>query len=202
MTEKKGNWSAIKEMVFTYLAINKVLYWMNFIANMEQGAVGGVWQAVIARLLFQDAPLILGVVAFYFLDRAITMKRSKYSKIMENILFYAVGFVILMGIYTVYLWILSLFTTMTFTPEAFGVESWAAVIVYAFVMYLVASAVLNVKQYFKDRGKADYALPANTTDDKLTMLEVLFADGVLNQEEFEEKKAVVIANECEVGQEL
>ena len=192
MSTKKSSWSAVKEMVFTYLAINKVLYWMGFVASMESGDMGGVGQAVIARILQQDAPLILGVVAFYFLEKAITTKRSKYSKIMENVMFYTIGFVILMGIYIVYLWILSLFTPLTLSPESFGAESWIAVIGSALLMYLIASVVLNIKQHFKDKGKPAYD-PAPNDTDRLAMLNVLLEDGILTQEEFDVKKEKLLA---------
>jgi len=192
MGAKKSNWSAVKEMVFTYLAINKIMYWMGFVANIEQGDMGGVGRAVISRVIYQDAPLILGVVAFFFLDRAITMKRTKYSKIMENVMFYAIGFVIIMGIYVVYLGILSLFTPITFAAESFGAESWVAVIGSAFLMYLVASIVLNIKQYFKDKVKSDNTTQASSTD-RLSMLNILLEDGILTQEEFDNKKEKVLA---------
>ena len=97
--EVKKSWSPIKEMLFTYLAITKVMYWMNTIMVLEQRGLSSVSQAVMNRLLNQDAILIVSVIAFYYLDKKIQLKQSKYSKVLEHIIFYTIGFAALMGMF-------------------------------------------------------------------------------------------------------
>ena len=184
MRMKKRNWSAIKEMLFTYLAITKIIYWMNTITAIDQGGLGSVGDAVLMRLLYQDAILIVSVVFFYFLDQRIQLKQSKYSKVLEYIVFYAIGFVVLMGILLIYNWIV-------FGP--IPIDAVGAFIGNYVLGYLAIIIVLNIKQYFKAKGKPKTAQPAQSTDDKLVMLKTLLDDGVLTQEEFDRKKEKLLS---------
>ena len=81
-------WSSIKEILFAYLAINKIIYWINFITDLNQSELRNMREAVLMRLLTWDLQLILGVIAFFYLDKLIELKKSKYSNIVEYSLFY------------------------------------------------------------------------------------------------------------------
>ena len=185
MDAKKRNWSSIKEMLFTYLAITKIMYWLNTITAMEQGDLGSAGEAVLMRLMNQDIILIVSVIFFYFLDKRVQLKKSKYSKVLEYIVFYVIGFVALMGIMFIYSWIMSWF----FGP--IQIDSWGGLIGGYVLGYLVIVVVLNIKYYFKIKTKPEYVPPVQSNDDKLAMLKVLLDGGVLTQEEFDSKKEML-----------
>jgi len=175
----KKSWPPIKEMLFTYLAVTKILYWLNAISAIEQSGLSGVGDAVLTRLLHQDAIIIAGVVFFHFLENSLPKKMSKYNKVLEQIVFYAIGFVALIGIVLIY-------NLIVFGP--IQIESWGAFIGGSALGYLVIMAVLNLKIYFKAKIKPEYGPPAQHADDKLSMLKTLLDDGVLTQEEFDRMK--------------
>ena len=150
---KQKKWAPIKEILFTYLAINKIMYWFNTINAMEQADLGTASRAVLMRFLNQDLMLIIGVIAFYFLNKKIELKKSKYSKISEYILFYVIGFAILIGIVFVY----NVVMTLIFAPENFSLAEFISIFVSfipSFALgYIVVAVVLEVKIFFKNKGK-------------------------------------------------
>ena len=165
---KKGKWSPVKEILFTYLAVNKIMYWFNTVAAMDQADFGNVSQAVIMRLINQDLLLIIGVVAFYILNKQIELQKSKYSGVLEYIIFYAAGYVILMGIVFAY----NLAMNLIFLPESFHfggfVREFISFLPSVTIGYIVVAFALEVKMYFKAKEKkasAD-AMPAQSTEDK------------------------------------
>ena len=181
MGAKKWVWSPIKEILFTYLAISKILYWFNTIIAMNQSDLESVGVAVLNRLLYQDILLISGVILFFFLDKHIHRKRSKSRKILEHILFYGVGYVALMAVTLIY------FLVMRLVFGPFEID-WGSLFGYTFVAYIVVAIVLNIKDYFKAKSSSGYASDAQSTDDKLAMLKALHNDGILTQDEFNQKK--------------
>jgi len=176
MNEKKVNWMPVKEMLFTYLAISKILYWFSTITALGQEDLGRVWLAVLERFLSQDILIILGVIFFFFLDKYIQKKRSIRSKSLENFLFYGIGGIVLLSVSLIYALVMSLFFAWQIDIGWFISSMLAA--------YIVVTIVLNLKDYFKSKASPDYALSEKSTDDKLKMLEVLHSDGILTQEEF------------------
>jgi len=181
LTTKKGKLSPVKEILFTYLAISKIIYWFNTITAMDHSNLAGVGEAVLMRLLGHDIMIVLGVVAFFFLDKFIEFKKSKQNKILDNIIYYAAGYVVLLGVSQAYMWVLSWF--FEFTPTG----SWVVSIAYTFAMYLVVVIAFNIKYHFKAKEKSEY-LSVKTTDDKIAVLKNLLDEGVLTQEEFDGKK--------------
>ena len=177
MNALKSKWSPLKEILFTYLAISKILYWYETVIGMNQEYAIDMVRGFFMQLLDRDLLLIIGVVVFYFLDKLIQLKKSKYSSVLEYIIFYTVGYVILMGIVAIYLWVMSLFFPM-------NIDSWGQVIfeiaLNSLVTYIVVIVVLNVKHHFESKKKPP--------DNRLYMLESLLADGILTQEEFDQKK--------------
>ena len=150
---KKGKWSPIKEMLFIYLAISKIMYWFNTIIGMNQNDLEGVGQAVLMRLLNQDLILIIGVVAFFFLNQQLELKKSKYSTVLEYVLFYAIGYVILLGIVFIYNVIMNLlFSAQDFSLAVF-VRAFISVLPNFTLSYLAVAVALEIKLYFKKKGK-------------------------------------------------
>ncbi|MCL2234958.1 MAG: hypothetical protein FWB98_00765 [Defluviitaleaceae bacterium] len=176
---KKRDKLPFKELLFTYLAITKIMYWMDLV--MGVGGEGfdfiGAAQAFVVRLLERDILLVLGIIAFYWLDKMLEKKKSKHGKLMEYVVFYAIGFVVLAGITAAYLGIFSL----VFGPIQVG--SWGAFIGYGALGYVVVAIGLNVKIYFKSRTKPDFT----TNEDKIKMLKTLREGGILTQDEFNDK---------------
>jgi len=187
---KKGKWSPVKEILFTYLAINKIMYWFYTITTMNQSDIETIGRIVSTRLINQDLILIMGVIACYFLNKLIAIKRSKYSNILEYAIFYVIGYATLMGIGFGYNLIINLiFSAQDFSLVAF-VREFIGFVPSFTLGYLVVATVLEVKEYFKQKGKevSDDTSPTPSTDDKLTMLKVLLDSNVLSQEEFDHKK--------------
>jgi len=182
MDKKKRNWSPIKEMLFSYLAVAKILYYFNTIMEVENRGLGSIVETVLRRLN-QDAVLIIGVVLFYYLDKFIKIKKSKYSTVLEYVIFYAVGYVMLMGVAFAYFGIMILI----FGAEYVYVDSWGAIFGYSIVSYGVVAIALNIKEYFKGKAKP----PVHSTGDKLAMLESLHNAGILTPEELASKKEML-----------
>ena len=176
----KSRWSPIKEILFTYLAISKILYWYETIIGMNQEYVIDMVRGFFIQLLDRDLLLIIGVVVFYFLDKFIRLKKSKLSSVIEHIIFYTVGYVILLGIAVIYFWVLTLFFPM-------NISSWGQVIIEialnGLLAYIVVTAVLNIKFHFESKKKPP--------DNRLYMLTALRDDGILTQEEFDQKKELL-----------
>ena len=182
----KKNWSPAKEILFGYLAINKILYWINFIFNMDQNDLEGMREAVLERLLSWDLILIIGVIAFYHLDKLISLRKSKYSDIFEFALFHAIGYVMLFVIIFIYNMILNLL----FSPENFSLGEFVSDIM-SFIpnytlFYFLAAVAMEVKYRAKEKKKE--SSEAQSIEDKLVMLKFLLDDGILTQEEFDFKK--------------
>jgi len=178
----KKSWSPIKEMLFTYLAIIKILSWISTINTIDQSSVESVGEAIIARLLYQDIVLIVSVVFFYFLDKRTQLKKSRYSKVLEYIVFYVIGLVVLVGFVLVY-------NRVVFGP--IQVDSWIGYIGGYVLGYAAIVAVLNIKEYFKTKAKLEYD-PVVQNTDKFTMLKILYDGGILTKEEYEQKSEILL----------
>ena len=176
-------WAPIKEMLFTYLAVSKILYWLDTASYMNQHDLGNVWQAVLLRFVNRDFMIIVSVVAFYFLDKYVVFKKSKSSKILEHIVYYIIGYVAIAAVTFIYIRILMLFAPVT-------VDSWVEFIGYGTLGYLVVIVVLELKQYFKGKQKPKHTPPPDSpppdnANDKSSMLKLLHDDGTLTKEEYE-----------------
>lgn len=188
MSAKKARWLPIKEILFTYLAISKIMYWFNTIVAMNQSDLGNVGEAVLMRFLNQDLMLIISVMAFFVLNQLIELKKSKYSTVLEYVVFYAIGYVVLVGIVFVYnLIMILIFSAQYFSLGEF-VRGFISFMPSFTLGYLVVAAALEIKLYFKKKVKPAYVLSVQSTGDTLAMLKALLDDGVLTQEEFDCKK--------------
>ena len=188
MSGNKGKWSALVEILFTYLAISKIMYWFGNITAMIQEDWATIGEVILVRMLNQDLMIIIGVILFFTLERLFSTKKLKYSKAKENILLHVVGYVILMAAYFLYFWIMS---WVFGSPQA---GFWGEFTVYMTILYVVIMVVLNIKQSFVNKAKkvAEDTPAANNEDEKLNMLEALHKGGLLTQEEFESKKKLLL----------
>ena len=150
---KKRSWSKFKEILFTYLAINKIMYWFNTITALNQSDIEGVGQAVFMRVLNQDLIVILAVGAFFFFNELLESKKSKYGQLREYIIFYVFGYVGLLGIVFCYFLILNLFFPIQDFSFVGYVREFITALPSLSIGYLVVAIVLEIKLYFKKKGK-------------------------------------------------
>ena len=185
LPKKKGKWLPIKEILIVYLAVSKALYWVETMGGIGQSDFGDMASALFMRLLERDLLLLVSVILFYCLD-GLTERKLRGGGLWKYVVLYVVGFVGLIGLFYSYIWIISWF----FVVEIPNLMTAAGDIIPG---YLVAIIAINVKQYFKDREKKSTKeqLRVETFEDKLGMLEVLLRDGILSQEEFEQKSEQV-----------
>ena len=159
-----------------YLAISKIWYWFNAITVMSLNDTGvdGVGRLILVRLLERDIVIITSVIAFFFLDKFLSSKKSKVS---EELLFFGIEYVVFIGLVWIYTLILDFFSERQIS---FSLGSF----IYFTVGYLVVAVIMHLKHYFKAKET-----PATKSKaDKLTMLQALLDEGILSQEEFEQKK--------------
>jgi len=145
MGTKKRALIPIKEILFTYLAISKVMYWYDTVIVMSQNDLISVGEAVLHRLLNRDLLIIVCVILFFFLERFIQHKKTKNIKIFGNIVLYAINYVVLVVVLLIYFLLLNLFL------EASQI-AWGFLISYTLVGYIVVAVVLNVKDYLKKKA--------------------------------------------------
>ena len=185
---KKGNWYQVKVMLFSYLAISKILYWFNTVLSLSQSDLDNIGRVVLSRFVSQDLFIILVLVVFHYYEKLMSKKKQKYNKILEHFIIYAIGYVVFVAIIYTYIWILSWFVQIT-------VGSWANLIVYSFASYVVINLILGIKNYLKVKENETYVygIQTNSEEKNLIMLKTLFDNGVLDEEEYEAKRKKLLS---------
>jgi len=201
---KLKKWSPVKEILFTYLAINKILYWAYIIMGMEEISFASGGKVLLDRFLAQDLVIIACIILMFYLDWRIKEKRTKYNIVVEHVIPYSIGYVAFLGVTLVSNALrLVIFYTENITWSEY-ISFFVGSIIPLTIGYLVVIVALEIKLYFKNAGKKaaeesllDQSLnessKTRSIEDKLSMLKVLFDDGILNQEEFEDKKEKLLA---------
>ena len=175
---KKINWSAIKTILFTYLAISKILYWINVIpANFE-----GVGRAVWERLLERDLVVIAVIVITYFFDK--NMKNQK--GVLAHIKYVAGNYAIY--IVTLIIYVLILNSIIPTPANLWSIMTSPFMLEWTIIFFILFVAI-EAKDRFKKKEAYEYALEIQCTSIKLEMLEALLDDGVLTHEECDKQKA-------------
>jgi len=184
---KKRHWTIAWEILFTYLAISKVLYWFELVAVAGDFTVDIVLSVLLPRFVFRDLPLIAIVFIFYFMDNFLLKlhekQAAKRSKIAKEIALYAVGYVVVAAVWFAYSWLLIWVGWLDS-----GERLWGEEFLYMSSAYLLVVAVMVVKQFSAKKKK----VVSKSAEDKVEMLEILLYDGVLTQEEFEIKKLRIL----------
>jgi len=166
-------------MLILYLAISKTVYWLNAIAELSQSEFDGVGRALLVRILNRDLLIILGLILFFFLEKAIDWKETKHGGILQHIMFYSIGYVMLFALYLAYIWVLNLVFA---DPVDWSTFNWSTTIAFSLIMYVAIMCVATIKQTKLDKANK------KAETDKLAMLEALANDGILTPEELEQKK--------------
>jgi len=182
MSVKKEKQSAILGMLFTYLAISKVIYYYNITANaLFQGGFQDMAAVVLERLITQDILIILVILLTLYTEKFVALRILKYNKTVHQAIVHIIDYLLYIGVLTIY------FLTMNFAfgffPNIFSLENF----IYFSVLYLVIVAVVEIKKYFKKKEKTEYT-PALSANEKLAMLKTLHNNNVLTREEYDSKK--------------
>jgi len=136
---KNQKWAFFKTAVITYLAISKILNWIDTASEMMQGNPGGAGFAIIARLIVRELPLVLAVVGFVFVHKS---KGRLWVKL-------AVGYAVTMAILFAYLFIAPLFFNLLIVTPLFDL------FVYYSVSYAIINLVLIGKDLLKKKTKSE-----------------------------------------------
>ena len=187
MSMKKRNWTPIKEMLFAYLAINKMLYWINIIPAASD--FGGVTHVILERLIQRDIVLILVIVFIYFFEEKVILKQNRWNGFLGQIMLAVGGYGMFSIVMVTYLWVLNLILS---TPVNMGTILTSPFMLEQTIIFFIIMAVLIVKEHFKKKEASNYALGIQSTNIKLEVLNTLLEDGALNQEEFERQKVKLL----------
>ena len=107
----------------------------------------------ISRLLSQDLILILGLIAFSYLNYKIEQKKENRSKVFEYVIFYTVGYVMLMCLTFIYFLIAALILHTEYFYFIGYIRMFLMALPTATVLYIAACVVLEIKEYFKAKEK-------------------------------------------------
>ena len=139
---KKGKWSPILEMLFAYLAVSKILYWINNISQIAQSDFDNAGQLVLNRLMSQDLALILCVIFFYFLDRLE----------IKLILKYLISYVIFITIVSSNIWLVDRFLIAE-QGSLLAQFTFMGFFINFTVIYVIIAIIMCIKDYLKNKEK-------------------------------------------------
>jgi len=135
---KGQKWSFVKTALITYLAVSKILYWIDAASDMMQGDMGGARIAIIIRIIGRDLPLVLAVIGFVFIHKS---RGRLWIKLI-------LGYVATIGILFLYLFIMV-------SLGRISVMSYFNLFVYYSVSYVIINVVLLGKELIKRKAKAE-----------------------------------------------
>ena len=137
MKNQKG--AFIKTAIITYLAISKILNWIDTASGIMQGNPGGAGFAIFARVIVRELPLILAVIGFVFIHKS---KGRLWMKLI-------IGYVVIITILFAYLFIAPLFFNLLIVTPLIDL------FVYYSVSYVIINLVLIGKDFLKKKTKAE-----------------------------------------------
>jgi len=188
--EKKKPPFTFKELFFAYLAISKLMYWVDNIAVVSQDGFIGVVELVVNRLINQDIMVVWILVAMFLLDHYIETHPNVSKSWLKKILLYGIGYAIYISSILLYMLILALLPI----TGLMGIDALPAilqeVIVAYSIFYVIACVFLFLKDGMKKKEAEKYIQETITNEDSLVMLTTLCERGVITQEEFECKKEI------------
>lgn len=179
-TTKKSGFN-FKQLLFGYLAVTKVLYWINAIAYLDNFGEFGIM--FLNRLISQDIMVILILTAMHFLERYIFNGKND-NDLMANVKHYTIGLVIFIALITGYNFLLMPFVD-------FYIDNWFTFFLNQVIVYSIIAVFLHIKSNLKQKEAKQYIPDADTEAGKISLLTALRDAGVLTQEEFETKSLQV-----------
>jgi len=181
---KKKPAFTFKELLFAYLAISKLMYWMNNIAAIQHEGLQGIGLMILNRLLIQDIMTIWILVAMALLTNYIDTHPAVTRGFVKSILLYSIGYVVYVGSIVIYTLVLNQIL-------ASQVGSWVEHILGFSIFYVIACVVLSIKDRLKKKEAEMYIPAEKINEDSLALLSTLYKRGVLTQEEYLGKKSEV-----------
>ena len=182
MSEKKKSAFTFKELLFAYLAISKLMYWVDNINAIYLDELGSVWNMIVNRLLGRDIMVIWILIVMFLLDHYISTHPSVRKNFIKNILTYGIGYLLYIASIVGYIFLLGLF-------DLAQIGDWFEFLLSFTVFYVIASVVLHIKEVKKKKEAEMYIPEEKTNEDSLAMLDTLHKRGVLTKNEYESKKA-------------
>ena len=173
----KGIGTIIKELLFAYLAVTKIMYWMNTFAGLD--GFGEFGYAFLDRMIGQDIVIIIILIAMFILDGYFFRGKSD-KDVLANIKLFSMGLIVFLVVVAGYTLLIGLFFEMT-------VNSWPQLFIDFTVSYVIIYAFVFIKDMVKKKQAEKYALDTSTDEAKIAMLKSLCNAGVLTQEECDEK---------------
>jgi len=184
MHKKEKSAFSFKTLIFSYLAISKLMYWINTIATIQQDELGEVWRMVLNRILTQDIMLILVLAALFLLEHYITTHPSITNGLIKGIMVHVIGYIIYLAIITLYVLALNFFADIQ-------IANWGGFIFDVSIFYILACVVLEIKDHMKKK-EAEMYIPVEQVDkNSLSLLSTLYKRDVLTKDEYESKKAAI-----------
>lgn len=166
----------VKKILFGYLAVTKVLYWIEALTYMD--GIGEFGRMFIERMLFRDLVIIAILIALHLLDKhAFNPDETGWK---AEVKFYMVGLPIFVGIIIGYNLLLGLFFPVT-------IDNWLRLVGELAVIYAIMTVFMYFKHNMKKMEAETYLPDANTPEGQIAMLKSLCDAGVLTQEEYDEK---------------
>ena len=161
--KNKKKWSTLKEMLFLYLAITKLLYWFSTITEMAFGGgiADNIFELVMNRLWTQDLLILFSILIFHF------MEKLKVQQLLQ----YAIAYVAFVGVIFAQIWIGDTFFEPEHMAGTLGGLIWEigylGFFVFFTVGFLFMAIALNVKEHFKKKAKESPG--TQTTDTEMVM---------------------------------
>ena len=181
---KKRNWTAIKTILVTYLAISKILYWI-FLIPADFDGVGGIVSVLWERLIERDLVIIVIVAITYFFEKNVKNQKG----ILAHVKLVVGNYLIYMVTLIIYLMILE---SMLPTPANLWMIIRSPFISTSTIIFIILTGAIETKERFKKKEAQEYALDIRCTEIKREMLKTLLDDGVLNQEECDKQMAKLL----------
>ena len=175
--KNKSIGTIFKEFLFAYLAVTKVMYWINTFAGLD--GFGEFGAAFLDRMIGQDIVVIIILIAMYIMDERFFRGKSDRD-VVANIKLFSMGLIVFLGVVTSYTLIIGLFIEV-------NVNSWPQFILEFSMGFAVIYAFVFLKDMVKKKQAEKYALDTSTDEAKIAMLKSLCEVGVLTQEECDEK---------------
>ena len=186
MTKKKPPFT-FKELLFSYLAITKLMYWIGNLAGIDE--FGGAVNLVIDRLIVQDIMVIWILIAMFLLDHYVETRPSLTSSIIKRLLTYGLGYIIYIGSIVGYILLLAVLPITDMQGLSQALDFMGEVLIFYSVFFVIACVFLSLKDRMKKSDAEKYI--AESEDNTLSLLATLHSRGVLTQSEYESKKAEI-----------
>jgi len=190
MRKKKPPFT-FKELLFSYLAITKLMYWIGNLANIDE--LGGAVDLIVNRLIVQDIMVVWILIAMFLLDHYVETRPSLTSSWTKKLLTYGLGFVIYIGSIVGYIFLLAALPIPGLLGISEALEFMSEVLLFYSVFFVIACVFLSLKERVKKKEAEIYI--AESESDTLSLLATLHKRGVLTQSEYEIKKAEIETEE-------